>query len=130
LQGQKGPEFGFNIRKDRQMKFLSIYRSAQPEGTPPTQQEMEQMGALIEEWTKSGVLLAAEGCLPSATGARIRRGDAEYTVTDGPFTESKEIVGGFALIRAKSKQEAVEFIKRFMELAGDGECELRQVYGD
>lgn len=112
------------------MKFLSIYKSAKPEGIPPTQQEMQEMGALIEESMKAGVLLSAEGCLPSATGARVRLTGANFTVTDGPFTESKEIIGGFALIQVESKQQAVEFIQRFMKLAGDGECELRQIYGD
>jgi len=112
------------------MKFLSIYKCAKPEGIPPTQQEMEDMGALVEESTKAGVLLAAEGCLPSAMGARVRLTGGKFTVTDGPFTESKEIVGGFALMEVESKDKAVEFIKRFLKLAGDGECEIRQIYGD
>ena len=90
------------------MKFLCIYKPAKKEGTPPTQQEMDQMGKLIEEWTKSGVLLATEGCLPSALGARVRQSNGKVTVKDGPFTESKEIVGGFAPIRVNSKEEAVE----------------------
>lgn len=110
------------------MKFLCIYKPAKQEGTPPTQQEMEQMGKLIEEWTKSGVLLATEGCLPSALGARIRQSSGTVTVTDGPFTESKEIVGGFALIRVNSKEEAIERTKRFLSVAGDGETEIRQVW--
>ena len=112
------------------MKFLSIYKSAKPEGIPPTQGEMEQMGALVEEWKSAGVLLAAEGCLPSATGARVRQTKGKVSVTDGPFTESKEIIGGFALMEVESKQNAVELIQRFLTLAGDGECEIRQIYGD
>ncbi len=88
------------------------------------------MGALVEESKRAGVLLSAEGCLPSATGARVRLTGGNYSVTDGPFTESKEIIGGFALMELNSKEEAVEFIKRFLKLAGDGECEVRQVYGD
>ncbi len=112
------------------MKFLCIFRSAKPEGIPPTQQAMQEMGAFVEESTKSGVFLSGEGCLPSAMGARVRLANAKYTVTDGPFTESKEIVGGFALIQVKSKQEAVELAKRFLKLAGDGESEIRQVYDE
>src|SRR5579864_5846103 len=110
------------------MKFLCIYKPAKKEGTPPSQQEMDQMGKLIEDWMKSGVLLATEGCLPSALGARVRQADGKVTVTDGPFTEAKEVVGGFALIQAKSKQEAIQLTKDFLRLAGDGECEIRQVY--
>ena len=110
------------------MKFLCIYKPSKKEGTPPTQQEMDQMGKLIEDWMKSGVLLATEGCLPSALGARVRQSDGKVTVTDGPFTESKELVGGFALIRVNSKAEAIERTKIFLNIAGDGETEIRQVW--
>ncbi len=93
-----------------------------------TQQEMADMGKLIEEQVKSGTLLATEGCLPSAKGARVRLSGGKYTVTDGPFTESKELVAGFALIRANSKEEAIEQVKNFLKVAGDGETELRQIF--
>src|SRR5258708_95977 len=98
------------------MKFLCVYKPSKAEGVPPTQEEMAVMGKLIEESMKSGVLLATEGCLPSAAGARIRRSGGKITVTDGPFTETKELIGGFALIRTGSKQEAIEFTKRFLEV--------------
>ena len=110
------------------MKFLCIYKPAKKEGTPPTQQEMEQMEKLIEDWMKSGVLLATEGCLPSPLGARVRQSNGKVSVTDGPFTESKELVGGFALIRVNSKEEAIERTKIFLGIAGDGETEIRQVW--
>lgn len=110
------------------MKFLCIYKPGKPEGTQTTQHEMEAMGKLIEDLTKSGHLLSTEGCLPSALGARIRRSGDKYTVTDGPFTESKELIGGFALMRADSKQEMIELTKRFLSVAGDGETEIRQVW--
>ena len=110
------------------MRFLCLYKPSKPEGVPPTQQEMAEMGKLIDESMKSGVLLATEGCLPTAKGARIRLFGGEFTVTDGPFTEAKELVGGFAMIQAKSKQEAIEYTKRFLEIAGDGETEIRQVF--
>jgi hypothetical protein len=110
------------------MRFLCIYKPAKPEGTPPTPGEMERMGKLIEESLKSGILLATEGCLPTALGARIRRTDGQFKVTDGPFTEAKELIGGFALIHTKSKQEAIDFTKKFMNVAGDGEVEIRQVH--
>jgi hypothetical protein len=109
------------------MRFLSIYKTVE-RNTPPTQEEMTAMGKLIEEYMKSGALIATEGCLPTALGARVRLYDGTMTVTDGPFTESKEVVGGFALLEAKSKEEAIELTKRFLKVAGDGECEIRQIF--
>ena len=109
------------------MKFLSIYKTAE-RNTGPTQAEMDQMGKMIEEGFKSGKLVATEGCLPSQMGARIRQTSGQASVVDGPFTESKEVVGGFAILQANSKEEAIEYVKEFMRLAGDGERELRQLY--
>jgi hypothetical protein len=117
------------LKKEKDpMRFLSLYKSAKPEGTPPSQKEMQEMGKLIEEGMKAGWLLATEGCLPTALGARVRQANGKVTVTDGPFTEAKEVVGGFALLQAKSKEEAIELARNFLKLAGDGECEIRQVY--
>jgi hypothetical protein len=110
------------------MRFLCIYKPAKPEGGPPTQSEMDKMGKYIEESFKSGTLLATEGCLPTALGARVRRTGESFKVTDGPFTEAKEIVGGFAIIQAKSKEEAIQITKDFLNIAGDGETEIRQLY--
>src|ERR1700729_1892470 len=110
------------------MRFLSIYKPATAEGAPPTPEAMETMGKFIEQSVKEGFLLSTEGCLPSALGARVRNIGGQYTVTDGPFAEAKEIVGGFALIQAKSKDAAIEFTKRFLKVAGDGETEIRQLY--
>jgi hypothetical protein len=110
------------------MKFLCLYKPNKPEGTPPTQEEIARMGAFVEKSFKSGTLLATEGCLPSAKGARVRLSAGKYTVKDGPFTESKELIAGFALLLTNSKEEAIEQVKRFLEVAGDGETEIRQVY--
>jgi hypothetical protein len=109
------------------MKFLSIYKTTE-RGVSPSQEEMAKMGKLIEEGMKAGFLLATEGCLPSALGARVRMSGGKLTVTDGPFAEAKEVVGGFALLRANSKEEALEMVKDFLQVAGDGECELRQLF--
>ena len=109
------------------MKFLSIYKTAE-RNTPPTQEEMSKMGKLIEEGMKAGWLVGTEGCLPSALGARVRLSNSKLTVTDGPFTEAKELVGGFAILQVNSKEEAIELAKKFLPVAGDGECELRQIY--
>jgi hypothetical protein len=108
------------------MKFLSIYKTVE-RNTPPSQEEMDSMGKLIEEAMREGWLLGTEGCLPSALGARVRIDNGAVKVTDGPFTEAKELVGGFAILRAHSKQEAIELAKRFLKVVGQGECELRQI---
>jgi hypothetical protein len=109
------------------MRFLSIYTSKET-GQPPSQQHMEDMGRLIEKFMKTGELVATEGCLPTALGARVRLAGSAVTVTDGPFTESKEVVGGFAILNAKSKAHAIELAKEFLAVAGEGECEIRQIY--
>ncbi len=109
------------------MRFLSIYKHAE-RTAPPSQEEMATMGKLVEEGFRAGWLLATEGCLPSKLGARVRSSGGKLTVTDGPFTESKEIVGGFAILKANSKEEAIELARQFLRVAGDGECELRQIY--
>ena len=109
------------------MKFLSIYKNMET-GVPPTPQEMADMGRLIEKFMKTGELVATEGCLPSALGARVRLDGSNVAVTDGPFTESKEVVGGFAILEAKSKAHAIALVKEFLAVAGDGECEIRQIY--
>ncbi len=108
------------------MRFLSVFKSVEQD-TPPTQEEMVNMGKLIEEGLKAGWLLSTEGCLPTRYGVRVRKADGKVTVTDGPFTEAKEMIGGFALIRADSKDTAVELLKGFLGAVGDGECELRQL---
>ena len=109
------------------MKFLSMYKSVE-RGVPPSQEEMAKMGKLVEEGFKAGWLLATEGCLPSALGARVRNSSGKLTVTDGPFTEAKEVVGGFAILRANSKEEVIQLTKDFLKVAGDGECEIRQIF--
>jgi hypothetical protein len=109
------------------VKFLSVYKTVE-RGVPPTQEEMASMGKLIEEGMKAGTLLAVEGCMPSVTGARVRLANGKVTVTDGPFAETKEVIGGLAILQANSKAHAIELVKQFLGHAGDGECELRQLY--
>ncbi len=111
------------------MRFLCLYKPAKAEGRPPSHDEIAKMGQLIEEMTKAGVLLSTEGCQPSAKGARVRLdGNNKITVVDGPFTESKELVGGMAIIKVKSKDEALEWTKKFLAVAGPGESEIRQLH--
>jgi hypothetical protein len=108
-------------------RFLSIVRAVErPE--PPSQQEIEEMGRFMDQYVKTGQLIATEGCLPSAQGARVRREDGNVTVTDGPFTESKEIVGGFAILGAVDVADAIELSKAFLGAIGDAECEIRELF--
>ena len=109
------------------MRFLSIYMCPE-RTTPPSPEEMAQMGKLVEDWMKSGKLLATEGCLPTSLGARVRIDNNKFSVSDGPFTESKEVVGGFAILDAPSKEAAVGYVKEFLGFMGQGTCELRQLY--
>ncbi len=109
------------------MRFLSIYKTAET-GVPPTPEHMEKMQALVEQGMKAGWLLATEGCLPSARGARVRSTGGNVIVTDGPFAETKELIAGFALLEASSKEEAIRLTRDFLQVAGDGECELRQIF--
>ena len=109
------------------MRFLSIYKNVE-RNTPPTPEEMSKVGKMIEEGMKSGWLLATEGCLPTAMGARVRISDGKLTVTDGPFTESKEVIGGFAILKADSKEHAIQMAKDFLQVMGQGETEVRQLF--
>ena len=105
------------------MRFLTFYKPAEFANTDPAgNAEMEK---LIEEETKAGALLAGGGYLPGAREVRVKYANGKVTVTDGPFTEAKELVGGFALLQAKSKEEAIELARRFLKIAGEGECEIR-----
>jgi hypothetical protein len=86
-----------------------------------------EMDRLVEEMTRKGVLLAAGGLDPS--GTRVISSGGNITVTDGPFTEAKETILSFALVEVRSKEEAIELSRRFWQIAGSGEGQIRQVYG-
>lgn len=111
------------------MRFMTIYRPANTKdmeaGIPPSQEVMANMSAFIGELAQSGVLLMTDGLQPSSKGAIVRRSGGKITVKNGPFTETKEMIGGFAIIQVKSKSEAIELTKRFLSVAGDGESEIR-----
>ena len=111
------------------MRYLCIYRPGTPEkDAPPTEKEMADMGKLIGEMAQAGVLLGAEGCLPSSSGSRVRINSGKFSVTDGPFAETKELIAGFCLLQVKSKEEAIEWGKRFLAVVGEGESEIRQLH--
>lgn len=105
------------------MRFMTMYTAASK--APPSNETMAGIGKFSEEMAKSGVLVSTGGLLPN--GARLKLSGGKFT--DGPFAEAKEVVIGWAIIDVKSKEEAIEFSKRFMKIAGDGDCELRQVMG-
>jgi hypothetical protein len=115
------------------MRFMMIYKPADTKdmeaGVPPTQDEMAKMGAFIGELAQSGVLLAADGLQASSKGTRVRLSAGKLTVTDGPFAETKELIAGFWLWQVKSKEEAIEWVKRCPNpMEGDSEIEIRQVF--
>jgi hypothetical protein len=119
------------------MKFMLIaYATKDSEaGAPPDPRLMAAIGKLTEDMAKAGVLVGGGGLAPSSTGARCRLAGGKVTVTDGPFAEAKEIIGGYAIVEVKSKAEAVELARRFWQIHADvlgpsyvGGGEIRQLF--
>ena len=114
------------------MRYMMIYKpadtSSAESGLPPSRKEMEEMGKLIGDMAKAGVLLATDGLKPSSKGVRVKLSDGKITVTDGPFTEAKEVIAGFAIVRVESRTEAIEWARRFLAIAGDGVSEIREMH--
>jgi hypothetical protein len=114
------------------MRFMSMIRIQENTGQVPSEQLMSDMGKLIEEMTRTGQLVSTAGLRPTSEGVRVRLRRGKLSMVDGPFTETKEVVGGYAVLEAKSKAEAVELTKRFLKIHGDEwdiECEVRQLDG-
>jgi hypothetical protein len=113
------------------MRFMAMVK-ATPEseaGAMPSTELLEAMNAYNEELVKAGVMLAGEGLHPSSKGARVRFDGSERTVIDGPFTETKELVAGFWILECKSREEALEWVKRCPNpMEGPSEIELRQIF--
>jgi hypothetical protein len=112
------------------MRILGMLKAdaSSEAGAPPSKELMERMGTFIEEITKAGVMLSTDGLQPSATGKRVRLTNGKVTVIDGPFTESKELVASYALFEVKTMDEAVMWTTRFLQVLGQGECELRPIF--
>lgn len=112
------------------MRILGMLRAdaASEAGAPPDKDLMERMGAFVEEVAKAGVMLSSDGLHPSSKGKRVRLADGKLSVIDGPFTESKELVASYALFQVDSMEEAVHWTTRFLEVLGQGECELRPIF--
>ena len=114
------------------MRFMVLVKADKNSeaGIPPSQELLAEMGKYNEELMKAGVLLAGEGLHPSSKGARVKFSGDKRTVIDGPFTEAKELIAGFWLIQVKSKEEAIEWVKRCPNpMPGtEAEIEIRQVF--
>lgn len=108
--------------------FLMSLPDEKTAGTPPSPELMAEMGKFIEAEKKAGVLLATGALLPvSMGGARVKSEGGKFTVMDGPFTEAKELIAGWAIIQVNSREEALEASRRFYKVVGDGEGEIRQI---
>ena len=113
------------------MRFMVIVKASKDSeaGVMPSRQLLTEMGKFNEELAKAGVLLAGEGLQPSSKGARVRFSGNKRTVIDGPFAETKELVAGFWIWQVKSKEEAIEWVKRCPNpFEGESEIEIRQVF--
>lgn len=114
------------------MKFLSMVRINENAGVPISQKLMDDMGKLMEEMTRAGKLVSTAGLRPTSEGVRVRQRNGKQSMTEGPFVETKEVVGGFAILEARDLAEAIELTKRFLRVHGDEwdvECEVRQMEG-
>lgn len=113
------------------MRFMLIVKATKESeaGIMPSQQLLTDMGKFNEELVNAGVMLAGEGLHPSSKGVRVQFSGSKRTVVDGPFAETKELIAGFWLIQVKSREEAIEWVKRCPNpMEGDSDIEIRQVF--
>lgn len=112
------------------MRFISMVRISENTSQQPSERLMTEMGRLIDEMTKAGVLLDTAGLRPTSEGVRVKLSGGRTSVVDGPFTEAKEVIGGYAILEAGSMDEAIELTRRFLLVHGDEwdlDCEVRQL---
>lgn len=111
------------------MRYFSIFRpDPTAVGGPPSPEHMDRMNKLVEDSTREGTLVTAGAWLPlNHGGIRVRRSGDTVTVVDGPYVESKELVGGFAILEARSREHAIELCRQFLAVAGDGETVVHQL---
>jgi hypothetical protein len=113
------------------MRYLMLYRpadtGAMESGAPPRPEMLQKIGALIQKKIAEGKLLSTEGCAATSKGAIVSYSKGKLGVIDGPFSEAKEIIGGFAIFQLKSKQDAIAEAREFLEYAGEGTVEIRLV---
>jgi hypothetical protein len=108
------------------MVFMTLWRPTK-NANPPTEKMMAEMYGLLKEMTTAGVLVKTGGWDPTSPCTVLKSSSGKVTVTDGPYTESKELIAGFAILEVKSKNEAIAWSKRFLAIAGDGSSEMRQL---
>ena len=113
------------------MRFMGLLKADKDSeaGVPPSPELLQRMGTFIDEITRAGVLVSTDGLKPSSHGTRVKLSAGKFSVTDGPFAETKELVASYALFEVPSKEEAIRWTKRFLEVLGQGECEIRPLYG-
>jgi hypothetical protein len=112
------------------MRYLSIYKMPEEKaGVPPTPEMQARMGKLIEQGVKAGTLVTTDGISNPKRSARVKRGAGKVTVTDGPFTEAKELVAGFAIFEVRSREHAIELAEEFLQYVEEGTCELHELFG-
>jgi hypothetical protein len=114
------------------MRFLSMIRVDEKTGQKPSERLMQEMGKLMDEMIRNGSLVRTAGLRPTSEGVRLRSNHGKLSMTEGPFTETKEVIGGFAILEAPSMKEAIELTKKFLAVHGDEwnvECEVRPVDG-
>jgi hypothetical protein len=124
------------VRKPGTIRFMGLLKADKDTeaGVLPDEKFLTAMGSFFEEGTKSGVILSGEGLQPSSQGFRVRYSGSKRTVTDGPFAETKELIAGYAIIQVESRDAAIEWTKRFVQVDAPGrygaesECEVRQIF--
>lgn len=112
------------------MRVLGLLKAdaSSERGDPPSPELLQRMGKFVEEVMAAGVMIASDGLQPSSKGARVKLSGGKFTVTDGPFTETKELVASYALLEVPEMAEAIRWTKRFLEVLGQGECEIRPIF--
>ena len=115
------------------MRFLSLVRVDEKSGQKPSERLMSEMGKLVEEMTREGSLVRTAGLKRTNEGVKVRSRFGKLSMTEGPFTETKEVIGGYAILEAKSMKEAIALTERFLQVHGDEwdvECEVRPLDGE
>jgi len=112
------------------MRFMGLLKAdeASEAGAPPSPELLQRMGTFIEEISRAGVLVASDGLQPTSKGVRVKLSGGKFVVTDGPFTETKELIASYALFDVPSMEQAIHWSKRFLEVLGTGECEIRPLF--
>jgi hypothetical protein len=108
------------------MRFMTLWRPS-PTVDLTSERMFAEMNELVEESTRSGVLVATGGWDPASPATIVRNTGGKLAVTDGPYTEAKEVIAGYAVLECRSKEHAIEEARKFMKIAGEGVCEVRQL---